>query len=190
MTTDSGADHGVVADRDPAQDAGAVADPDVVTDADVALVDPLLADRALDLDHAVIEVDHHRPVGDDALAADRDVLVAGDRAFLAEHRLRADLDDALVRPDLGAVADPGPAAEHHPGVAPDLETDVRADEAQTVGLQTSAPPQLEPQPADDQHDVARSQHVMLACEPQERQQSTAQRRRRQAGGDRLDRRLR
>ena len=35
---------------------------------DVALVDPLLADRPLDLDDAVVEVDEHRPVGDDALS--------------------------------------------------------------------------------------------------------------------------
>ena len=39
---------------------------------DVALVDPCSADRALDLDHAVVEVDHHHAVGDDALASDRD----------------------------------------------------------------------------------------------------------------------
>ena len=81
----------VVADRRAAQEAGAVADPDVVADAHVALVDALLADRALDLDDAVVEVDQHHAVGDDALAADRDVLEGGDRALLAHHGLRADL---------------------------------------------------------------------------------------------------
>ena len=80
----------VVADRDAAQDAGAVADPDVVPDAHVALVDALLADRPLDLDDAVVEVDHHHPVGDDALAPDRHALVGRDRAFLADDGLGAD----------------------------------------------------------------------------------------------------
>src|SRR6185312_16576888 len=68
------ADDAVVADGDPAQNAGPIADPDVVADADVALVDPLQADRALDLGHAVIEVDQHHTVGEDALATDRHVL--------------------------------------------------------------------------------------------------------------------
>ena len=76
----------VVADRDAAQDAGAVADPHVVPDVDVALVDALLADRALDLGDAVVEVDQHHAVGDDALAADRDVLEGRDRALLARSR--------------------------------------------------------------------------------------------------------
>ena len=96
-------DHGVpahdcvVADRTAAQDAGAVADPAVVADADVALVDPLQPDRPLGLDDPVVEVDEHHPVGDDALAADRDVLEGGDRALLAHHRLRADLDRPRAR---------------------------------------------------------------------------------------------
>ena len=72
---------------------------------------PCSADRALDLDDAVVEVDQHHAVGDDALAPDRDVLEGGDRALLAEHGLRADLDLALVDADLRAVADPRPAAE-------------------------------------------------------------------------------
>ena len=76
----------VVADRDAAQDAGAVADPAVVADVHVALVDPLQPDRALDLDDAVVEVDQHHAVGDDALAPDRDVLEGGDRALLARAR--------------------------------------------------------------------------------------------------------
>ena len=78
----------VVADADAAQDAGAVADPDVGADLDVALVDALLADRPLDLDDAVVEVDEHRPVGDHALLADPHPLVGGDRALLAHHGLR------------------------------------------------------------------------------------------------------
>ncbi len=81
---------GVVADRDAAQDARAVADPAVVADPDVALVDPLQADRALDLDDAVVEVDHHHAVGDDALAPDLDVLERRDRALLPQHGLGAD----------------------------------------------------------------------------------------------------
>ena len=101
----------VVADAHAAQDARAVADPDVVADAHVALVDPLLADRPLDLGDAVVEVDQHHAVGDDALAPDRDVLVGGDRALLADHGLRADAHLALVHADLAAVADPRPAAD-------------------------------------------------------------------------------
>ena len=87
----AGADHALSPTRDAAQDARAVADPAVVADAHVALVDPLLADRALDLDHAVVEVDEHHAVGDDALAPDRDVLEGRDRALLAEHGLGADV---------------------------------------------------------------------------------------------------
>src|SRR5215216_7119687 len=102
-------DDGVVAHRHATEDAGAVADPDVVAHADVALVDALEADRAVDLDHAVVEVDQHHPVGDDALAADRDVLVAGDGALLPDDGLGADSHLALVRADLRAVADPRPA---------------------------------------------------------------------------------
>src|SRR5437763_684535 len=105
------ADDRVVADRDAAQEARAVADPHVVADAHVALVDALHADRALDLDDAVVEVDQHHAVGDDALTADRDVLEGGDRALLTEHGLRADVDLALVGANLGAVADPRPTAE-------------------------------------------------------------------------------
>ena len=77
-----------------------------MADVDVALVDPLLADRPFDLDHPVIEVDHHHPVGDDALAADRDVLERRDRALLAEHGLGADRQLTLVDADLAAVTDP------------------------------------------------------------------------------------
>ena len=112
-----GADDRVVADADAAQDAGAVADPDVGADHDVALVDALLADRPLDFDHAVIEVDEHRPVGDHALLADPHPLVGGDRALLAHHRLGADLDPPLVAADLGPVADPDEAAEVEPALA-------------------------------------------------------------------------
>jgi hypothetical protein len=67
-----------------------------VPDVHVALVDALQADRPLDLDDAVVEVDEHHPVGDDALAADRHVLEGRDRALLAEHGLRADAHLALV----------------------------------------------------------------------------------------------
>ena len=55
----------------PRRNAGAVADPDVRADDDVALVDALCADRPLDVDDAVVEVDEHRAVGDHALLADR-----------------------------------------------------------------------------------------------------------------------
>ena len=77
--------------------------------ADVALVDPLQTDRPVDLCDAVVEVDQHHPVGNDALAPDRDTLIGGDRAVLPQHRLRADAHLALVDADLRAMADPGPA---------------------------------------------------------------------------------
>src|ERR1035438_238439 len=67
------ADDAVLTDADPAQDARAVADPHVVPDAHVALVDALLADRPVDFGDAVVEVDQHHAVGNDALAPDRDV---------------------------------------------------------------------------------------------------------------------
>src|SRR5207237_1098845 len=118
---------------DASQDAGPVADPHVVADRDVALVDPLLPDRPFDLDHAVVEVDHHDPVGDDALAPDRDALIGGDRALLPEHGLRADRHLALVRPDLAAMAQPRPPAERDGCGLADLEPHPRAYEAQPVG---------------------------------------------------------
>src|SRR3712207_7517836 len=69
--------------------------PHVVPDADVALVDALLADRTLDFDHAVVEVDEHHAVGHDALAADRDVLEARDRRS-EEHTSELQLRQYLV----------------------------------------------------------------------------------------------
>src|SRR5262249_34163429 len=153
--------------RDAAQDAGAVADPAVVADLDVALVDPLQADRALDLDDAVVEVDHHHAVGDHALAADLDALEGGDRALLAEHALGADPHDARVRADLRAVADPGPAAELEHGIAADLELHARADEAQPVGPQPPAPAKPQPRPAQRKPAVAVVEHPVSAQEAQE-----------------------
>ena len=100
----------------PRRIAGAVTDPDVRADDHVFHVDALLADRLLDLDHAVVEVDEHGPVGDHAFGPDPDAAVGGDRAFLAEDGLGADLDFALVAADLGAVTDPDRAAELDPGL--------------------------------------------------------------------------
>src|SRR5262249_59184673 len=102
------------------QDASSVPDPNVVTDVDVAFVDPLLTDRTLDLDHPVIEVDHHHAVGDDALASDRDALERGDRALLTEHALGADDQLALVDADLAGVSNPRPAPQADPRIPADL----------------------------------------------------------------------
>src|SRR5262249_49190531 len=136
-------DHSVVADAHAAQHAGAVADPDVVPDLDVALVDALQADRTLDLGDAVVEVDQPQAGGEDALAADRDVLEGGDRALLAHHGLGPDRDLALVHADLAAVSDPRPAADPERRVFSDLEPHARADEAQAVGLQPAPVAQLQ-----------------------------------------------
>src|SRR5205085_3029499 len=129
----AGAEHAVVADPHPAQDAHAVADPAVVTHVDVALVDPLQPDRALDVDDAVVEVDQHHAVRDHALAADRHVLEGRDRALLSEHRLGSDPHLTLVHADLAPVTDPRPPAEHQPRSGLDLEADPGADEAEAVG---------------------------------------------------------
>src|SRR5213076_617487 len=139
-----GADHRVVADANPAQEARAVADPDVRPDDDVALVYPLHPDRPLDLDHAVVEVDEHRAVRDDALLAEPHPLVGGDRALLAEHGLGADLDHALVAADLRSIADPGEAPEAHRGAAPDLQLEAAPEENRPLGL--PAPPSRREQP--------------------------------------------
>jgi hypothetical protein len=69
----------------------------------------------------MVEVDEHRPVGDHALLADPNPLVGRDRALLAHHRLRADLDHALVAADLGPVADPAERSEVNLGPLADLQ---------------------------------------------------------------------
>src|SRR6476619_2512861 len=101
----------------------------------------------------MVEVDEHRSVGDHALLADPHPLVRGDRALLAHHRLRADLDDALVAADLGAVADPDEAAELDPPAAGDLQFEAAAEEEQAVGAPAAprsreeAPAQITPEQA-------------------------------------------
>src|SRR5204863_5991 len=82
-----------------------------------------------------------------------DVLVGGDRAVLAHHRLGADGDLSLVRADLAAVADPRPAPHAQHRVAPDLELDAWADEAQAVCLQAPAVAQAQAQVARDQAQI-------------------------------------
>src|SRR6185295_20055398 len=104
----------------------------------------LVADRALDLDDAVVEVDQHHAVGDDALAPDRDALEGGDGALLTHHGLGADRHLALVHADLGPVPDPRPAPEPQDGAAADLELHARPDEARAVRLQAPPPAQLQP----------------------------------------------
>src|SRR3954451_4581382 len=161
-----GADDRVVADAAAAQDAGAVADPDVGADRDIALVDALPADRPLDFDHAVVEVDEHRPVGDYALLADSHPLVGGDRALLAHDGLRADLDQTLVAADLGLVADPDEAAELDPALAADLQFQPAPEEEHPGGAPAApgprqgAAPEVSPQQlpvAVVEHPVARDE---------------------------------
>ena len=89
----------------------------------------------LDLDHAVVEVDEHRAVGDHALLADPHALVGRDRAVLSEHGLGADLDDSLVTADLRAVADPAEAPEADPPALADLQLKPAPEEHHAVRLQ-------------------------------------------------------
>ena len=69
-------------------------------------VDQWPPEGALELDSAVVEVDQHHTVGDQALPPDRDALKGRDRALLSEHRLGTNHHLALVDTDLGVVADP------------------------------------------------------------------------------------
>ena len=121
----------------------------------------------LDLDDAVVEVDQHHAVGDDALAPDRDVLEGGDRALLARAR---SWRRSRPRPRgrgsscRGRSRTSGRARTH--GAAADLELHAGADEAQPVGLQPPAPAQLQPRPAGDQPRVAAVEHPVGAHEAQ------------------------
>ena len=166
----------VVAQFHPPQNARAVADPAVVADGHVALVDPLQADRALDLGRPVVEVDQHDPVGDDALASDRDALVGRHGALLADHRLRADARAALVDADLAAVADPRPAPDMQRRLRSDLERDARADEAEAVGLQALAETQLQPAQPKEQEPITQGEHLVCAHESQQCERPAVQRR--------------
>jgi hypothetical protein len=96
------------------------------------------ANRALDFDDAVVEVDEHRAVGYHALLADADVFVGRDRALLAEHGLGADRDLTLVAADLRAVADPGEAPEADRAALSDLQLQPLAEEHRAVGLPAPA----------------------------------------------------
>ena len=136
-------------------------------DPHVALVNPLLANRALDIDHAVIEVDQHHAVGHDALASYRNMLVGGDRAFLAEDRLGTHRHPTLVGADLASLSQPRPASQRHDRVAANLKRHAPAHEAKPVGLQPATPAELEPQPAGDQRDVGPAQQAAPPGEAQE-----------------------
>ncbi len=137
----------------------------------------IIADRVMfiDFDHGMPEVDEHNAVGDDALTANRHVLVAADRALLAQDGLGADVDLALVAAHLAAVAEPRPATEVDGRALADLEVHAGAHEGQAVGLQPSAPAQLEPQPARDERHVAPVQHRVAAREAEEAQRPARQR---------------
>jgi len=125
----------------------------------------------------VVEVDEHGAVGDDALAADRDVLVGGDGALLAEHGLGADLEDAFVDADLAAVAEPRPAAEADDRVLADLEPDLRADEGEPVELQPAPEPQLPVGEPQQQAHVLQVEHPVAPHEREQRERASAQGRR-------------
>ena len=148
-----------------------------MADAHVALVDALLAHGPLDLHDAVVEVDEHHAVGDDALAPDRHVLERRDRALLAEHALGADVHLALVHAHLRVVPDPRPAPQVQLRVLADLERHAGADEGDPVRDQPPAEPQLQPRQADEQPPVLAVEHAVRAQEPQQRQRAAVQGRR-------------
>jgi len=135
----------------------------------LALVDPLQPDRALDLDHAVVEVDEHDAVGEDALAPDGHVLEGRDRALLPEHGLGPDAHLALVHADLGVVPDPRPASQHQARAGLDLEGHPGAHEGQPVGDQPLAPAQLQPHQAQRQQPVLGREHAPRTQEAQQGQ---------------------
>src|SRR5919206_316349 len=170
-----GADHRVVPDAHPAQDARPVADPDVVAHPYVSLVDALEADRALDLDHPVVEVDQHHAVGDHAFAADRHVLVGGDRALLPEHGLGPDPHHALVAADLGAVPEPRPAPELDSRAIGYLERHPRPDEREPVEPEPPPEPQLAQAESDDEPQVVEVEHARPAHEAQQRERAAVER---------------
>ena len=131
-----------------------------MTDEYVALVNPLCPHRAVCLGCAVVEVDQHHPVGDDALAADLNVLEGRDSALLAHYGLGTDQHFAFVCADLAAGADPAPAAEVDLGVLPDLKGDAVVDEGDSVGDEASAPAEVEPKEANQQPRVLEADHVV------------------------------
>ena len=138
---------------------------------------PCSADRALDLHDAMVEVDQHHAVGDDALAADRDVLEGGDRALLAHHGLRPDLDLALVGADLRAVADPRPAAELRPA-RPCRSRSVTPGPTKHSPSVCRRPRQrsFSHIQRSDQPRVGERQHPVRRAEAQQRQRAAVQRR--------------
>ncbi|MFA9270923.1 MAG: hypothetical protein ACEQSX_09205, partial [Baekduiaceae bacterium] len=140
-----------------------------MADPHVALVDPLRADRTLDLGDPVVEVDEHHAVGDDALTADRHMLVHAPHAVLADDRLCADPQLALVHADLAARPQPRPPAEDDLRARADLERHAGADEAQPVGLQPPAELHLQPRPARDEPRIVEVEHVVPAQEAQQRE---------------------
>ena len=98
--------------------------------------------------------------------ADPHPLVGGDRALLAHHRLRADLDDALVAADLGPVADPDEAAEADLAARLDLQFQPAAEEEGPVGAPAPAGggQQAPPEVAPEEPRVARVQHPVAGQE--------------------------
>src|SRR5690606_1815618 len=87
------------------------------------------------------------PVADDRGRPDLDVEVAVDRAVVADHRLLADPQHALVRTQLDPFAEVRPAADDQLAVAAaDLEPDAGPDEGVPLELDLGVP-QPDPQVA-------------------------------------------
>ena len=116
----------------------------------------------------MVEVDEHRPVGDDALLPDLHELVGGDRALLAEHRLVADLDDPLVTADLRPVPKPDEATKPQLAPTADLELEPPAEEDESAGLPPSPGVGEEPPPQVPEAEAAvlAVEHLVLAEEAQ------------------------
>src|SRR5690606_12159313 len=116
-------------------------------DPDRRLDQALVLDRYVRLVGPVVEVADVDPVADDRGRPDLDVEVAVDRAVVADHRLLADPQHALVRTQLDPFAEVRPAADDQLAVAAaDLEPDAGPDEGVPLELDLGVP-QPDPQVA-------------------------------------------
>jgi hypothetical protein len=117
--------------------AGAAVEGGALLDADRCGDEPLLADGALGVAAGVLEVDQDDAVVEPAARADRDVLMGGDDAALAEAGLGADLDVAGADVEAAALLELRPGADRQPRAGRDVEA--HAGPERDAGPQRDAP---------------------------------------------------